>query len=178
MASLARVGMGALMAGGVAVTLLGLGSAPAQAQTTDGGAPPPTTVHGANFLVKSQLDETFCINVAGGTAEGRTLSLAACSTADTERFAFTWNNDETNSVVDIQGMCVDARNRKANDGKPVQVMKCRFGDAWRFSFTAAGQIRDVKNGKCLAVPGAAANAAVVLVDCDATKKGQLWKVTR
>jgi hypothetical protein len=148
------------------------------ARAADGGAAAqtPTTAHGANFLVKSQLDATFCIQVGAGTNEGRTITLVACGTADTQRWAFTWNADDTNSIVESQGMCLDGRARKGGDGLALPVQKCRFNDAWRFTFTASGLIKDVKNNKCLSIPGAAANVAVSLADCDETKKTQLWKL--
>lgn len=169
----ARFGLAGLAAAGVAVALLGATAGPAQGQT-DAGTTPPTTAHGVNFLVKTQLDTSFCVQVAAGTGEGRTITLQQCGGADTQRWAFTWNNDDTNVVVDSQGMCLDGRSRKGGDGLALPVQKCRFGDAWRYSYTSLGQIRDVRNGKCLQVSAAAANAPVTLVDCDSSKKNQLW----
>ena len=145
----------------------------------DAGAPPPatpTTARGANFLIKSQLDANFCVAVATGTNEGRTITLQQCSGADVQRWAFSLNADDTNPIIEAQGMCLDGRARKSGDGLPLPVAKCRFGDAWRFTMTASGLIKDVKNNKCLSIPGAASNAAVSLADCDETKKTQLWKL--
>jgi hypothetical protein len=161
-----------------AVAVFGAPAPQSGAATTVDAVSTPTTVHGTNFLVRSQLDEDFCMAVEPGTGPGRTITLQACSTADTQRWALTWNDDDTNLLVDIQGMCVDARLRTTSQGQPASVQRCRFGDAWRFTFDTTGRIQEVKNGRCLAVPGAAANATVVFVPCDDTRPGQLWKVTR
>ena len=138
---------------------------------------PVSTIHGVNFLIKSQVDNSFCVQVASGTTEGRTITLQTCGSADTQRFAFSNNHDDTNVILDSQGMCLDGRNRKPNDGLAIPVQKCKFGEAFRWAYLASGQIKDVKNGKCLQVPGAANNASVSLADCDATKKTQQFLVT-
>jgi len=177
MARLARFGFAALA--------LTLGFGFAQAEDKEGRKdkdekkeekPTPTAAHGANFQIKSQIDNNFCIAVAGGTNEGRLITLQQCGSADTQRWAFTWNADESNVIVESQGMCLDGRARKGGDGQSLPVQKCRFGDAWRFTVIASGLIKDLQNKKCLSVPGAAANAAVSLVDCDESKKNDLWKL--
>src|SRR5581483_844594 len=173
---LARIGFAAVIAGGMAMALLsGPLASTAEGQATDGGTP-TSTVFGTNFLIKSQVDNSFCVQVASGTTEGRTITLQTCGSADTQRFAFSHNADETNVILDSQGMCLDGRSRKAGDGLALPVQKCRFGDALRWAYLASGQIKDVKNGKCLQVPGAANNASVSLADCDATKPGQKFLV--
>jgi hypothetical protein len=166
----ARIGFTAVALGVMALTTAaqGQGGAP---------APPPSTIHGVNFLIKSQVDNTFCVQVASGTTEGRTITLQTCGAADTQRWAFSNNSDDTNLVLDSQGMCLDGRNRKGNDGLALPVQKCRFGDVWRWSYLSTGQIKDIRNGKCLQVPGAASNANVSLADCDPAKKTQQFLVT-
>jgi hypothetical protein len=138
MASFGRIGLGGVIAAAaIAVTLGPLSAyagdkdkdkdkddqqrARAAAAAADGGAATPTTAHGANFLVKSQLDSNFCIQVGSGINEGRTITLVQCGTADTQRWAFTWNADDTNSIVDTQGMCLDGRTRKGGDGLALPV---------------------------------------------------------
>ncbi len=139
--------------------------------------PPPVTpsnVHGAHFLVKNGLDPSFCMDVAAGAAEGRSVTLSPCNAGDSERWDFTWNADGMNAIVDNQGMCVDIRGRHAGDGVAVAVYKCHFGENEKFSVSATGHIREVKTGKCLSVPRAGAGAAVFLEDCDEAKKQQVW----
>lgn len=138
----------------------------------------PSTAHGTNFQIKSQVDNNFCVQVGSGTNEGRTVTLQQCSSADAQRWAFTYDKDETNLIVETNGMCLDSRAVKPNTNTAVPVMKCQFGEAWRYTYTASGLIKDVKLNKCLSVPGAAANAAVSLADCDEKKKGQLWKLSK
>lgn len=168
MASVARIGVA-----GVVVAAFAVAGA-AQGQTPKPPPDPPSTVFGVNFLIKSQQDANFCIQVTNGTTEGRTISLQTCGGADTQRWVLTHNNDESNLIVDSQGMCLDARSRKGGDGLALPVQKCRFGEAWRFAVLGTGQIRDDKNAKCLQVPGPASNAVVSLADCDAAKPNQKW----
>ena len=151
----------------------------------DGGAPPPppappppTTAHGTNFQVKNGLDNSFCMDIAGGATEGRTLSLSQCTAAASQRWGFTWNANDTNSIVETQGMCVDVRGRHAGDGIAIAAYKCHHADNQKFTFTATGHIQELKSGKCLSVPRAAAGVAVFLEDCDETKKQQSWKLAQ
>jgi|SoimicmetaTmtLPB_FD_contig_31_1881727_length_1223_multi_5_in_0_out_0_2 hypothetical protein len=138
----------------------------------------PTTIHGVNFQIKTQFDTNFCIRVESGTTEGRTLTLQQCAAIDdAERWAFSLQVDDTNQILDSQGMCLDGRYRRANDGLPLPVAKCQSGPAWRFVYLGTGLIQNVKNGKCLFVAGAAANAPVWLKDCDTSFDGQRWLVT-
>jgi hypothetical protein len=177
MASVARIGFGGVIAVGVAIGLLGLTATSAEGQLREGGASTPSLIFGAHFQIKSQVDNNFCIQAAPGTAEGRTITLQQCAVSDNQRWTLTHNSDDTNLIVDSQGMCLDARNRKAADGLALPVQKCRFGDAWRFTYTSLGLLKDEKNDKCLQVPGAAANAAVSLAACDSTKATQKWLLT-
>ncbi len=174
MASVARIGF----AGVVAVALFSVTAGAAEGQiTTEAATATPSTIHGVNFQIKSQLDQTFCVQVEPGTTEGRTITLQQCVAADTERWAFTNNSDDTNIVADSQGMCLDSRGRKAGDGLALPVSKCKFTDIWRYAYTSQATIKDIRSGLCLQVPQAAANAPVSLATCDPTIQNQLWVVT-
>lgn len=148
----------------------------------DAGAPPapppPTTAHGTNFQVKNGLDNSFCMDVAAGATEGRLLSLSQCTATSTERWGFTWNVGETNSIIETQGMCADVRGRRAGDGVAIAVYKCHHAENQKFTVSATGHIIDLKSNKCLSVPRAAAGVAVFLEDCDETKKQQSWKLAQ
>lgn len=140
--------------------------------------PPPTTAHGTNFQVKNGLDNGFCMDIAAGVNEGRALSLSTCSAAASQRWAFTWNANDTNSIIEAQGMCVDVRGRRAGDGTAIAAFKCHHGDNQRFTFTPTGHIQELKSGKCLSVPRAAAGVAVFLEDCNEASKNQTWKLAQ
>lgn len=148
----------------------------------DAGAPPapppPTTAHGTNFQVKNGLDNSFCMDIAGGATEGRALSLSQCTAAASQRWGFTWNANDTNSIIESQGMCVDVRGRHAGDGIAVAAYKCHHADNQKFTYTPTGHIQELKSGKCLSAPRAAAGVAVFLEDCDETKKQQSWKLAQ
>jgi hypothetical protein len=136
---------------------------------------PPTNVFGAALKVESQIDNSYCIQVDGGTGEGRALSLQQCTSTDTQQWTFTHNANGTNFVVESQGMCLDGHVTKATEGDPMTVAECGITSAWRFTVTPSGLIENLQNHQCLAVPVASANAAVALVPCDETRNGQRWK---
>jgi ricin-type beta-trefoil lectin protein len=169
---LGKIGFAAVIVGVVGVT----GSAVGQAPKPPADA--PSTVFGTNFIIKSQADQNFCMQVAPGSAEGRTVNLQPCSSSETQRFTFTHNLDDSNLIIESQGMCIDGRSRKAGDGQAMPVQKCRFGEAWRFAYLSNGTIKDDKNDKCLVIVTAAANAAVTLAACDATKPQHRWIVSK
>ncbi len=175
MASIARIGFAGVVA--VAVFSVTAGTADGQTATAAPAAVSASTIFGVNFQVKTQVDPNYCIQVASGTTEGRTITMQQCAAADTQRWVFTHNSDDTNIVADSQGMCLDSRSRKAGDGLALPVSKCKFSDLWRYAYTSQATIKDIKNGLCLQTSGAAANAAVSLATCDATKKNQLWVIT-
>jgi hypothetical protein len=168
MAAIARIGV-------LAAVVLGLTAFGAQTGSSHAlVAVPPTQVHGINALIKSQLDTNFCVNVGNGGAEGRTITLANCGPAATELFAFTDYADDTNTIVENQGMCLDGGFRKAHPDLALQVRRCGGGRVWHWSFTSAGLIENAKTGTCLGVAGAVGGAAVHPVACDETNAADRW----
>jgi len=141
------------------------------------GSVVPTTVHGVNFQVKTQLDQSFCIQVESGTIEGRGLTMQQCGLADTQRWAFPWYSDGTIVIVESQGMCLDGHLTRGVLGVPMTVAQCGTGGDWRFAYTSQALLQNEKNRRCLQIPQAAANAPVSLADCDPTKQNQLWVVS-
>ena len=107
-----------------------------------------------------------------GNTEGRTLSLQQCGTVDNQRWTLTDNADVTNLLVDNVGMCVNGRSR--GPGLPLVVGSCQFGAIWHFAFTNEGWLLNEKNGKCLAITGAASNAPIILAVCDPNDTHQKW----
>ncbi len=169
----ARIGLASV----AAVAVLSVAAGSAEGQLTAAPTPTTSTIHGVNFQIKTQVDQTFCIEVGSGTTEGRLITIQLCGLADTQRWAFLDNSDDTNVVADSQGMCLDSRSRNAGDGLALPVSKCKFTDIWRYVYTSQATIQDVRTGLCLQTSAAAANAAVSLATCDPTKKNQLWVVT-
>ena len=158
------------------VAVCAIGLAQEVASGGAGAATTPTTGWGTNFLIESQIDNHYCIESQGATNAGRPVTLQQCSTTSFQRWALPHLSDETNLLVEDQGMCIDGHFKKANVGLAVLVQPCGTGRVWRFTFTAAGQVMDVADKTCLSIPGASANAAVSLAPCDETVKGQLWKL--
>jgi hypothetical protein len=164
----------------VALSTVAAGVGVASVARPAGAALPATTGFGAGLLIKSQIDNNYCIGVPGNTGEGRPLSLQQCSLSpeiDTQQWTFTHNANGTNFIVEsLVGMCIDGHVTKATQGQAVTVAQCGFTGVWRFTVLPSGLIEDVANHRCIAVPGAAVNATVTLDPCDETVHGQLWKL--
>lgn len=165
---LTRVTIGTLVAAAILAPALTYGLAQRGPRAAD------TMGRGADFLIKSQLDPNFCIQVGTGTKPGRTIALQQCGLADVQRWTFTLNSDDTNFIVESQGMCLDGHLAPAEEGLPLQVARCKTTARWRFELTAVGLIRNVGSGLCLSIPGAASNANVSRATCDETKATQRW----
>ena len=156
------------------VTVLG-GSAVAVAVVNPYAA--LSTAHGEGFQIRSQLDPTFCIDVAAGATQGRPLSLSACLQGlQTQLWTFTNNSDGSNLLVDYMGMCVDTAGRKVGDGLALKVRKCSFVSSQRFQFTSVGRIQVTGTTKCLSIPRAAPAVAVFLETCNSSNPREVFKL--
>ena len=165
--------------GAVTAIALGLGALGVHARSSHAArALPPTQVFGVDFLLKSQIDTNFCMEVQNGTTPGRKITLQVCGGADQQRFVFTRYANNTNTIVENQGMCVDGHDHQATHYSPIPVRKCVESTAWHWTFLSTGQIKNAMNGECLWVPGAASNAAVHLDPCKATDKRDLWQLAK
>ncbi|MFI5299462.1 MAG: RICIN domain-containing protein [Polyangiales bacterium] len=136
-------------------------------------------VHGVNFKVVSQLDESFCLDASLDKGEeGKEVYLFKCHGRENQRWTFTDTKDSKTVIVGHKGMCLDVRGRKAGDGTPIQLWKCHYGDNQKFEYTSGGQIKDAHSGKCLEVAGAADRKPVYINDCDDKKASQRWNLAR
>jgi hypothetical protein len=162
-----------------AAVALGAGTSVARTQAHRAAAATAklkTSIHGVNFQVQPVADTNFCMQAESGVLPGRTITLQSCAVADNQRWAFSMNQGTTNLILDSQGFCLDGRFHPGDEGLARPVNPCRFASEWKFVYLGTGLIEDVGNGKCLSVPGVAANAPVSLADCDVTKPGQHWLI--
>jgi len=135
-----------------------------------------STAHGTGFQIKSAFDNNFCAAVDNGTAPARSVTLSLCSAVSTQKWAFTWNSDQSNLLVETQGMCLDGRHPQP--GVAAKVRYCHFTGPWTYVFTPQGLIKNLGTGQCLGVAGLGAGAAVFFDACDASSKFQLWKLSQ
>jgi hypothetical protein len=136
-----------------------------------------TSIRGVSFVIKSQIDNNFCIESQNGAIAGRTVTLQICGGSDFQRWGLPLFSNQTNIIIDQEGFCLDGHFSNATLGAVETVEECQAGGRFHFAVLPTGQIQNVKNQKCLQVPGAASNASVSLANCDATKLNQLWSFT-
>jgi hypothetical protein len=138
----------------------------------------PPLVHGVNFQIKTVVDETFCVDTNGETqSSGPSVYLAKCNGHETQRWTFTDGADGTGVVVGSRGMCLSINHSVATS--PAQIASCTYATNQRFTVTAAGEIIEVRSGKCLTTSTAAAEQdPVFLTTCSAkVQKTQHWQIT-
>src|SRR5260370_30905383 len=76
-------------------------------------------VHGVNFMVKTVLDESFCLDASLDRGqEGREVYIYKCHGRENQRWTFTDGADGASAIIGHLGMCLDIRGRKTRDGTP------------------------------------------------------------
>jgi hypothetical protein len=160
------LGLSLLVAGAIGVTV---------GEGTSAHTPP--LIHGVNFQVKTVVDNTFCVETNTGSQSGLSIYLAKCNGHETQRWTFTDGADGTNVVVGSLGMCLSINHNVATN--PAQISSCNYGTNQKFTVTAAGEIIEVRSGKCLTTSAAAAEQdPVFLATCSAkVLKQQHWQLT-
>ena len=156
------------------VAALAVGTLAVGASTTNHTA--PSVGHGENIFFKTPLDTNFCIDEASGAAQGRTVYMNECNAGVSQQWALTKNADGTNSMIDQQGMCLDATGRKAGDGFPLKVYNCSFGKLQRLRYTPAGLLQFSSTDLCLSIQTAGYDVAVSLSKCNSSSLHQQWKL--
>lgn len=155
------------------VLSLGLILAGTASGAKSAGGLPPTSIHGVSFQVRTLADTNFCIEADPGTSEGRPLTMQQCSAPDpTQHWALPWQTSGVNQVIDSQGMCLNVRGHRADDGLTFQVERCRANRAEFVTYTTTGLLQTARG--CLAIPGAATTAVITLAICDPSKPTQRW----
>jgi hypothetical protein len=163
----------------LALSALSLGAVLLGAHDGHAGPSGPT-VHGVNFMIKTVLDETFCIEASAATGqEGRQVYITQCNGRENQRWTFTDGADGSSVIVGHLGMCLDIRNHKTKDGVPLQIWRCHYGANQRFTVTPSGRIKEVQTGKCLTIGKVAGDHKPVFIDeCDEQVREQTWRLAQ
>jgi hypothetical protein len=135
--------------------------------------------HGVNFMIKSDLDQGFCMDARGGEAkEGTQVFVWRCHGRENQRWTLTDGVDGQGAVIGIGGLCLDVRGRRSGDGTPIQLWKCHYGDNQRFRFEH-DRIVETHSGKCLTISHEIKEGAAVFIDdCGEHHRHQMWHLDR
>jgi len=92
----------------LAITIVAAKPAPsagAAPTLADGGS----LVHGVNFMLKTVLDETFCVETDVAVSTTPSVYLAQCTGRPNQRWTFTDGEDGSSVVVGDRGFCFESR---------------------------------------------------------------------
>src|ERR1700730_7274481 len=107
----------------------GAGAAPTLA---DGGS----LVHGVNFMLKTVLDETFCVETDVAVSATPSVYLAQCTGRANQRWTFTDGEDGSSVVGGDRGFCLKAE--RGAEPEKLGIATCDYHTDQRFTVTPAG----------------------------------------
>ncbi len=145
------------------------GAAPVWA---DGGSP----VHGVNFMVKTFLDESVCVETDVAASTTPSVYLAPCTGRANQRWTFTDGEDGSSVVVGDRGFCLKVER----GAKPERlgIATCDYLTDQRFTVTPAGRIMERRSDDCLTMntPLTGGNAIFVEECRDSLAVEQAWRL--
>jgi Ricin-type beta-trefoil lectin domain len=156
----------------LAVTVLhGAATAPIAA---DGGS----LVHGVNFMVKTFLDESFCLETDVDVSATPTVHIAPCTGRANQRWTFTDGEDGSSVIVGDRGFCLTVE-RGAKPEK-LGIATCDYHTNQRFTVTPAGLIKERRSDDCLTNHSPVVNGNdIALEECrDSLAAEQTWRLAQ
>ena len=168
-ASLVALALGITV--GAAKPVSGVPSAPVLA---DEGS----LVHGVNFMLKTFLDETFCVETDVAVSATPSVYLAECTGRANQRWTFTDGEDGSSVVVGDRGFCLKVGNRP--EPETLGIATCDYHADQRFKVTPAGLIMERHSDDCLTVSSPIlSNATIFVEECqDPMVPVQVWRLAQ
>jgi hypothetical protein len=157
----------------VAVTVV-----PAQPTPSLGASPVlpegGSAVHGVNFMVKTVLDETFCIETDVAVSATPSVYLAQCTGRPNQRWTFTDGEDGSSVVVGDRGFCLKAE--RGAEPEKLGIATCDYHTDQRFTVTPAGLIKERRSDDCLTINSPISGNAILVEECrDQLVAEQTWR---
>jgi hypothetical protein len=142
--------------------------------STDGGS----LVHGVNFMVKTFLDESFCVETDVAVSATPSVYLAICTGRANQRWTFTDGEDGSSVIVGDRGFCLQVE-RGAKPEK-LGIATCDYHTDQRFNVTPAGLIKERRSDDCLTINSAIVSGNAILLDeCrDSLAAEQTWRLAQ
>jgi hypothetical protein len=157
------------LAVGAAQPAPGAGAAPV---SPDGGA----QVHGVNFMLKTFVDATVCVETDVAVNTTPRVYLATCTGRANQRWTFTDGEDGSSVVVGDRGFCLKVGHRP--EPERLEIAACDYHADQRFKVTPAGLIMERHSDSCLTVGSSSlSGAAIPVEECqDPIVAGQVWRL--
>lgn len=135
-------------------------------------------VHGVNFMLKTFLDETFCLETDVAVSAAPSVYLAPCTGRANQRWTFTDGEDGSSVVVGDRGFCLKVGHRP--EPERLGIGTCDYDSDQRFKVTPAGLIMERHSDDCLTVSSPILNNAAIFVEeCrDPMVPVQVWRLAQ
>ena len=135
-------------------------------------------VHGVNFMLKTFLDETFCVETDVAVSATPSVYLAPCTGRANQRWTFTDGEDGSSVVVGDRGFCLEVGHRP--EPERLGIATCDYHTDQRFKVTPAGLIMERHSDDCLTVRSPIISGATIFVDeCqDPMVPVQVWRLAQ
>lgn len=135
-------------------------------------------VHGVNFMLKTFLDETFCVETDVAVSATPSVYLAQCTGRANQRWTFTDGEDGSSVVVGDRGFCLKVGHRPEPEG--LGIATCDYHADQRFKVTPAGLIMERHSDDCLTVSSPILSGAAIFVEeCqDPMVPVQVWRLAQ
>jgi beta-glucanase (GH16 family) len=121
-----------------------------------------------------------CINVEGGAAlAGARLVLRDCEAADSAYWTFEVDGTARSSGLCMEVAGLSAAATSADNGAVLQLADCQTGPHQQFQLNDAGDLVNLRTGKCADVTGWNPNngARLQLWDCAGSVNQKWWRLT-
>jgi hypothetical protein len=119
-------------------------------------------VHGVNFMVKTFLDESFCVETDVGVSATPSVYIAPCTGRANQRWTSTDGADGSSVVVGDRGFCLNVE-RRAKPEK-LEIATCDYHTDQRFTVTPAGLIKERRSDDCLTLNSPIVSGSEILVE--------------
>ena len=108
-----------------------------------------SAVHGVNFMMKTIVDETFCLETDGAVSTTPRVYIAPCTGRGNQRWTFTDGVDGSSVVVGDLGQCLMVEHGPKPERLAIAV--CDYHTDQRFTVSPSGLIQEKHSDECLTV---------------------------
>lgn len=134
-----------------------------------------SAVHGVNFMMKTVLDETFCLETDVAVSTTPRVYLAPCTGRRNQRWTFTDGVDGSSVVVGDLGQCLMVEHGPRPERLAIAV--CDYHTDQRFTVSPSGLIQEKHSDECVTVNSPVNGEPVFVEECGAQLvREQTWRL--
>ena len=135
-------------------------------------------VAGANHVIRSQSNQSLCLDVKGDkAASNQEVEVFSCNFNANQRWNFVGAPNGASNLQGVGGLCLDVQGGSTADGARVNEFPCGNDKPNQtFRYHQNGHIREAQSNKCLTVNPISSGSALFLQTCDPLNQGQYWVI--